>query len=67
MQIDIKVVDKINKMSRYEMCELWRNAPIGHIYFDVTLPYFKIFKNRFNNLGGFSPEISKKIGFDSVI
>ena len=57
-------IDKINKMAQYEMCELWRFAPSGHPYFDRTLPYYEVFKKRFDELGGFTPEISKSLGFD---
>lgn len=64
-QPDPKIVEKINKMSREEMCSLWRFAPAGSIYFDSTLPYYEMFKKKFDELGGFNPEISKKIGWDS--
>lgn len=55
---------RINSMSREEMARLWRFAPSGHPYFDTTLPYYEIFKKRFDELGGFSPAISKAIGLD---
>lgn len=53
---------KINSMSHIEMARLWRFAPSGHKYFDSSLPYFEIFKERFKSLGGFTPAISKEIG-----
>jgi len=52
----------INEMSREDMCRLWRFASAGHPIFDRTLPLFDIFKAKFDELGGFSPEISKRIG-----
>ena len=55
-------IDTINNMSRLEMAQLWRFAPSGHPYFDTTRPYYAVFKKRFDELGGFSPEISKAIG-----
>ena len=56
-------IDKIKAMSQYDMCALWRFAPIGHPYFDSTKPYHEIFRKRlFEELGGFTPEISKSIG-----
>ena len=55
-------IKKINEMSQEEMCRLWRFAPIGHPYFDIQLPLFAVFKKRFDELGGFTPEISKRIG-----
>jgi len=57
-------IEKINKMSRIEMASLWRFAPIGHKYFNENLPFHEIFKKRFDELGGFSPGISKAIGWD---
>jgi hypothetical protein len=56
-------IEKINKLSQMEMASLWRFAPSGHPYFDSSKPYFKIFKERFNKLGGFTPEISKSLEF----
>ena len=58
-----KTIENINNMSRYEMASLYRNAPSGHPYFDTTLPYNEVFRKRFSELGGFSPEISKSIGW----
>ena len=56
--IDIEIY-KINKMTQLEMATLHRYAPTGHPYFDTTKPYHDIFKQRFNELGGFTAEISK--------
>ena len=61
---DQVVIDKINNMGHEEMCKLWRFAPSGHPYFDTTKPYHEIFKERlFKHFGGFTPEISKRIGW----
>ncbi len=55
-------IEKINNMCHEEMCKLWKYAPTGHIYFDSTKPYVKIFEDRlFNHFGGFTPELSKRI------
>ena len=64
--IDDKIVNEINTLSHYAMAKLWRFAPFGHIYFDPKLPYYKIFKNRFQELGGMTSKISKKIGWDPI-
>ena len=57
-------ITKINKMSHIEMCSLWRRSPAGHRYFDTTLPYAEVFKDRlFKHFGGFTPEISKLLSF----
>jgi len=56
-------IAKINSMSRLEVCKLWRFAPVGHRYFDITNPLHTVFEARFKELGGFTPEISKQIGW----
>ena len=57
-----KIISDINRMTQEYMCSLWRHAPPGHPYFDGRKPYYVIFKKRFDELGGFTPAISKKIG-----
>lgn len=57
-----EIIDKINQMSHYDMCSLWRFAVSGHPYFDSTLPYYEVFKKRLDGFGGFTPEISKQLG-----
>jgi len=54
---------KIDGMTQMDMARLWRSAPIGHPYFDGTLPLHDYFKERFDKLGGFTPYISKTIGW----
>ena len=59
-----KVIDKINEMDHLDMASLWRNAPSGHSYFDTTKPYHEVFKKRlFTHFDGFTPAISKSIGW----
>jgi len=54
----------INEMSHFEMCRIWRFEKSGSIYWDSTLPYFKVFEERlFNHFGGFTPGISKALSF----
>ena len=56
-------IERINVMEHNSMCSLWRFAPVGHPYFDRTLPFVDVFKKRlFDELGGFTPEISKSLG-----
>ena len=55
--------EKIGKMSHIEMAKLHRFAPAGHPVFDTTLPLNEIFSKRFKGLGGFTPEISKRLGW----
>jgi len=54
---------KIDKMTQVEMARLQRFAPSGHPVFDSTLPLYERFKARFKELGGFTPAISKQIGW----
>ncbi len=53
----------IAAMSREEMCRLHRFAPVGDPYFIRGTPEQEAFRDRFKELGGFSPEISKRIGW----
>ena len=55
----------IASMDHYTMCRFWRFAPIGSdIYFRSDLPTGVAFKERlFGHFGGFTPEISKDLGW----
>jgi zona occludens toxin (predicted ATPase) len=53
---------RIDAMTREEMARQWRFAPMGDPMFQgETGDYFG---QRFRELGGFSPAISKDIGWD---
>jgi hypothetical protein len=60
--LDDKVKAIIDSMSREGMARLWRFAPLGEF------PYIgeagKYFIQRFEELGGWSAELSKKIGWE---
>lgn len=56
--------DKIDTMSQEELASLQRFAPAGHPIFRSDLPLYEHFKERFAKLGGMTPTISKKIGWD---
>jgi len=54
----------IEKMGHYEMCSLWRFTKGESIYFRSDLPTGEAFENRlFKYFGGFTPEISKELGW----
>jgi len=55
--------EKIDRMSREEMCSMWRFSPTGHPYFVIGTELNEYFEKRFKELGGFSHAISKKIGW----
>ncbi|NCC88460.1 MAG: hypothetical protein EOM05_11470 [Clostridia bacterium] len=56
----------IKTMAHYEMCRLWRFHPKGtDIYLRGDLPTGEAFKERlFQHFGGFTPEISKELGWE---
>jgi len=57
----------IDKMSHYDMCYMWRfnDCSTLHPYLDKSNPISEYFVNRlFNYFGGFTPEISKSLGWD---
>ena len=56
--------EAIRRMTYYEMARLYRFAPSGHIYFDTNHPeLYAAFVGRFKELGGMTPELSKRIGW----
>lgn len=63
--LEIEAAKKdIDSMSQLSMASLWRFAPAGHPYFDRSngdLPDY--FSKKFKEKGGFTPEISKQIGW----
>jgi hypothetical protein len=47
------------------MGRLWRFAAVAHPYFNINYPEIHAaFKKRFKELGGWTPELSKKVGWD---
>jgi len=57
-----KLKEQIDNMTREEMARKWRFAPSGDPMLQSETGTY--FQKRFNSLGGFSPAISKKIGWD---
>ena len=62
-------LEEIKNMDHETMCRLWRFAPKGsEIYFRSDLPTAEAFKDRlFNHFGGFTPNISKSIGWSKNV
>jgi len=55
---------EVDKLSHFEMCKMWRSGNANPAYFDNTNPISKYFSDRlFGHFGGFTPEISKQIGW----
>jgi hypothetical protein len=54
----------IDTMTRLELCRRWRFSPIGDDFWQGEKG--KYATERLTTLGGFSPEISKSIGWDSM-
>ena len=54
----------IDSLSHFSMCYMWRFGKAPKEYFDSTNPISEYFKKRlFDYFGGFTPEISKEIGW----
>ena len=60
-----QALKEIDSLDHYTMCKYWRFAPAGtELYFRSDLPTGEAFKNRlFNHFGGFTPAISKSLGW----
>lgn len=56
---ELKVM--IDNMSQEELCRQWRFAKLGNIYFQGDTGEY--FKERMMMKGGFTPEISKRLGW----
>lgn len=58
-----KALDEIETLSHETMCRMWRFGS-NEIYFRKDLPTGEAFRKRlFDHFGGFTSEISKKIGW----
>lgn len=58
---------KIDKMSHFEMAHLLRFSADEYPYFRTDLPELSdYFQDRFNRFGGFTPEISRRLGWDML-
>lgn len=56
---------RLEEMGHFEMAHLYRFAPAGHPIFDSRYgDLFETFCARFREFGGWTPEISKKVGWD---
>jgi hypothetical protein len=53
---------QIDAMSQYELCRLWRFAKTGHPL--ISGDTGEYFAQRLKEMGGFTPEISKALGWD---
>jgi hypothetical protein len=58
---------EISTMTHVQMARLYRFSPIGDPLFDKSLPIFNAFMERFKAFGGFTPAISKEIGWKSPV
>jgi len=56
-------LEKINKMTHYEMAFCIRYASVGHKYLDINKPFYKWFKKRFCGFGGMTSKISQQVGW----
>jgi hypothetical protein len=57
-------IEILNELTQYQMCYMWRFHVGNPDYFDNTKEISKSFSHRlFNHFGGFTPEISKQLGW----
>lgn len=52
----------IGALTQFEACRIWRFAPTGHPYI-MHGEVGDYFDKKFKELGGFTPEISKALGW----
>jgi len=52
---------QIDEMSQYDMCRLWRFAKSGHPFLQGETGQY--FSDVMKQKGGFTPEISKSLGW----
>jgi len=56
---------EIDQLSHFQMCYMWRFHKGNPVYFDSRNPISQYFRDRlFKHFGGFTPEISKQIGWE---
>ncbi len=60
MDISHEMKARIDSMSQEAMCRHWRFSKVGDPLFQP--PNGEYFEKRFKEIGGFTPEISKRIG-----
>lgn len=55
---------EIDQLSHFQMCYMWRTGKANPAYFNKANPISEYFTSRlYNHFGGFTPEISKQIGW----
>jgi len=54
--------DQIDAMSQYDLCRLWRFAECPHPLLQGDTGEY--FAQKLKDAGGFTPEISKSLGWD---
>lgn len=55
---------EIDGLSHFQMCSMWRKGTGNKAFFDSSNPISAYFRDRlFKHYGGFTPEISKQIGW----
>lgn len=68
MKVDSEVIEKgkleIDSLTHIEMCKMWRFGTLKPEWLDSSNPLSAYFIERlFQHFGGFTPEISKMIGW----
>lgn len=59
-----ELIAKIQNMTHLEMAHAWRHAPMGDDMFQIGLPYWPVFKERWEKFGGMTSAVSIVVGWD---
>ena len=60
----LRLKQQVDELTHEEMCRMWRFNEGSRVYFDSTNKISDYFRKRlFEHFHGFTPEISKKIGW----
>lgn len=59
--VEKSIKEQIDDLSHYDMGYLLRFAPAGHPFFKEG--NYEYFRERFEELGGMTPELSKRLGW----
>jgi hypothetical protein len=59
----VEAKKEIDKMSQYELCRLWRFLPASSNGLFSNIEVAEYLKKKLEEKGGFTPEISKQLGW----
>ena len=66
MSLTSEIKAEIDSMTQYQLCFHWRFDPVGSDFFK-DLETGEYFQHRLKELGGFTPKISKQLGWSEKV